>query len=142
MAGSPRVLVLRAPEGSDVHEFLAGAIRSGGLSGGLVIGIGGLSQAELGIFVPSEGAYKIIRLEPPSGAVLEVAPLVGNYVARGPEVSIHLHATLGTPNGAFAGHLIRGTVRPMLELFVVEVGAEAAGALMQRLTGPRQQTQR
>ncbi len=49
----------------------------------------------------------------------EVLAINGSIARSGDEVKIHAHVALGRRDGAtVAGHLMRGAVRPTLELFV------------------------
>ena len=92
-----------------------------GLSAAQVTAIGAFSTAELAFFDWHEKAYKPIPVDEQT----EVASLVGDIAvdAEG-KPSLHFHAVLGRPDGsAVAGHLVRGEVRPTLEVVVTETPA-------------------
>ncbi len=112
-------MVVKVPEGEDPVSFFRSKISELGLSGGLIIAIGGFEWAEVGIY--KGDGYEVRRVEAEEGKVLEVAPLVGNYVVFGGEVSVHLHVNLGKRHGeVLAGHLLEAKVKPFLEAFLVE----------------------
>lgn len=113
---------MKIPEGIDVHEYLRSYILSHGLKGGFIIGIGGFKRAIIGYLDPATRTYVTQELEA-RNIILEVASLMGNYVVKNNEVSIHIHVTLSTPEGARGGHLLKSTVYPFIEALLVEVGS-------------------
>lgn len=116
-----RIIPVKVPEGEDPHKFLRGFISREGLVGGLIIGIGGLNNATIGVF--RGDSYDTMNIEAFPGHVLEVASLTGNYVVTEEGVSTHIHVVLARSHGeTYAGHLVKGRVRPFLELFLIEYG--------------------
>jgi len=116
-----RVVPVKVPEGADPHEFLREFISKEGLSGGLIIGIGGFEKATIGVF--RGDTYDVMEVEAFPGHVLEVASLTGNYVSTDGAVSTHIHVVLARSHGeTYAGHLVRARVKPFLELFLIEYG--------------------
>lgn len=117
------VIPVKIPAGYDVHEYLKTLIELHGLVGGVIVGIGGLEEAEIGYLDPSTGKYVSKRLEK-SETTLEVTSLMGNYLVR-PDgaVSVHIHVNLSTPSGVMGGHLLKSKVYPFLEVFLFETGA-------------------
>jgi hypothetical protein len=80
--------------------------------------IGALQNAELGYFDWEQKRYLPIPVE----GQVEVASLTGD-IAQSPDgnPAIHIHVVLGKRDGsAVAGHLVRATVRPTLEIILVE----------------------
>ena len=84
-----------------------------------IMAVGAFSEATLGYFDATTHNYNPIHVR----EQVEVASLVGSLAvnADNPEQpKLHLHAVLGRSDGtAMAGHLLQGTVRPTLEMFVV-----------------------
>jgi len=80
--------------------------------------IGAFRRAELAYFDWDTKRYRPI----PVDEQVEVAALIGD-IATGPdgEPGIHIHVVLGKGDGsAVAGHLVRGDVRPTLEIILTE----------------------
>jgi len=127
-----RIIPVRVGEGSIVHKAIEEAVKANELRGGFITGIGGLREAVVGFYNPEANTYVQERLEA-SGEVLEVASLQGNYLVKSSgEVSIHIHAVLGSRDRTIAGHLVNGVVKPILEVFLVEVGDEVRKTFMHR----------
>jgi uncharacterized protein len=79
--------------------------------------IGAFSSAELGWFDPQKRDYKRI----PAIEQVEVLALSGVIALDGGRPKVHAHVVLGKCDGsAHGGHLIRGIVRPTLELILTE----------------------
>ncbi len=80
--------------------------------------IGAFRHAELAYFDWETKRYRPI----PVDEQVEVAALIGD-IAAGPDgkPGIHIHVVLGKRDGsAVAGHLVRGDVRPTLEIVLTE----------------------
>ncbi|MGC8954327.1 PCC domain-containing protein [Desulfurococcus amylolyticus] len=117
-----RIIPVKINEGDVVHRSIEEYIRRNSLKGGIITGIGGLMEAVIGFYSPESKTYLEKRIKS-SGSVIEVASLQGNYlVKRNGEVSIHIHVVAGFENTTVAGHLIHGTAKPMLEVFLIEIG--------------------
>ncbi len=87
--------------------------------------LGAFRSATLAYFDWEAKAY----LEIPVAEQVEVTSLVGDIGVADDGAAIHAHAVLGRRDGsALTGHLLRGTVRPTLEVFV----EEGAGTLRRR----------
>ncbi|WP_440059511.1 PPC domain-containing DNA-binding protein [Thermogladius sp. 4427co] len=123
-AYSPKAIIpVRLERGMEIPDAIARAVYERGLRGGLVIAIGGLSYAEVGVYSRSENKYYTKVFEAGSDETLEVAPLIGNYlVTSSGHVSVHVHVNLAWRRDRVAGHLVKGVVDPFLEVFLVEVG--------------------
>lgn len=88
------------------------------LSGAQFTGIGAFSAVTLGYFDWEKKDYVGRGFD----EQVEVASLTGD-VARGPDDApvIHVHCVLGRRDySAVAGHLLKATVRPTLELVLIE----------------------
>lgn len=115
-----RFYFARIPEGFDVHDFLKDFIVKNKLEQGVVVGIGGLEYAEVGYYNPKAKSYSSIVIKADE-TIIEVGSLIGNYTldANG-SIRIHLHVVVSKPNETIAGHLIKGVVKPFLELFIID----------------------
>jgi predicted DNA-binding protein with PD1-like motif len=85
-----------------------------------MMAIGGLREATLGFFELGRKQYKHIEVQ----EQVEVVSLLGNIAmdmsGSTPQIKVHSHAVVGRSDGSTqAGHLIRGVVRPTLEMFLV-----------------------
>ncbi|RLG47408.1 MAG: DNA-binding protein [Thermoproteota archaeon] len=114
-----RVLFLRLEEGEEIISSIKRACSEAGVSGALVMGIGGVSSARVGFFDPEEGGYREVEVSD----FHEVASLLGNVsVGEGGEAIPHVHVVLGYrpemagEKACLAGHLIEGRVRGTMEL--------------------------
>jgi predicted DNA-binding protein with PD1-like motif len=104
--------------GDEVMECLRRFSEEAGLGAAQLTGIGAFSRAVLGYFDWESKTY----LNNPVDRQVEVASLIGD-VAIGPDgkPAPHIHVVLGTRDGgALAGHLVKGHVRPTLEVIVSE----------------------
>jgi predicted DNA-binding protein with PD1-like motif len=82
--------------------------------------IGAFCEAVLGFFVPDDRRYAEI----PINDQTEVLSMVGNIVHDDGEPKLHAHVVLGCRDGtARGGHLLRGMIRPTLEIVVTETPA-------------------
>ena len=100
-----------------LQDFAATAgVRAASLSG-----LGACRRATLAYYDWERKQYQ----ELPVDEQVEVTSLVGDLGADDDGVAVHVHAVLGRRDGsALTGHLLRGTVRPTLEVFVVEGAGE------------------
>ena len=58
---------------------------------------------------------------------VEVLTLTGNVARSGNDPRLHAHVILGRRDGStIGGHLIRGIVRPTLEVFLIDYGMRLA----------------
>ena len=125
-----RLYAVKLDEGEEVIEAVSRLIEAQGLDAAFILGIGGLSEAEVGFYSYSEGVYRTVSLKPPEGYVLEVASLTGNAVTVDGRPSIHLHVVIGVdPRTTVAGHLAKGIVKPLMELMIVEAITSPGGVL-------------
>lgn len=113
-----RTFCLVLDTGDEAIETLTTFAGENNLTGSHFTAIGAFQYATLAYFDWESRDYE----ELPVNEQVEVASLAGN-VARTEdgEVRIHAHAVLGRRDGsALAGHLMRGTVRPTLEIIITE----------------------
>jgi uncharacterized protein len=79
--------------------------------------IGGFREVILGYYDLEKREYKQI----PVKEQVEVLSLVGDIALEKGEPQVHAHVVVGTSEGqARGGHLIKGYVRPTLELVITE----------------------
>lgn len=120
------IKAVKLEEGSILPDTIERIILEERLKGGFMIGIGGLKKAEIGYFNPVTSTYVTEFIDSGEEGMIEVVSLVGNYLLRSNgTVFTHLHVTLSRRDlGVKGGHLVRGVVRPHIEIFLVEVGEE------------------
>jgi predicted DNA-binding protein with PD1-like motif len=109
-------VVLKA--GDEAMACLEEFARSQNVGGAQITAIGAFSSAELAFFDWESKKYLPIAVD----EQVEVASLLGD-IARGPDQrpAVHVHAVLsGRTGAARAGHLMKGHVRPTLEIIVTE----------------------
>ena len=79
--------------------------------------IGGFKEVVLGYFELDKKQYKNI----PVHEQVEVLSLLGDIALEKGEPKLHAHVVVGMPDGtARGGHLIKGIVRPTLEVILTE----------------------
>ena len=122
IAGNPeRTFVLILDQGEEAFKAITEFANENGISGASVAAVGAFKQAKVGWFDIEAKHYKPI----PVNQQCEVLSLLGD-VAQGDDgkASLHLHAVLGLSDGSVrGGHLLDGTVRPTLEVTIVETAA-------------------
>jgi len=113
-----RTFVLIFESGDELMDRLDGFAAQEGLSGAQFTAIGAFRDVTLGYFDWERKEY----LERRIAEQVEVASLTGD-VALGPDgaPAIHIHCVLGRRDcSALAGHLLKATIRPTLELVLTE----------------------
>ena len=89
------------------------------IEGGSFSGIGAFQQATLAYWNRETKKYEPIEVN----EQVEVLTISGSIARSGKEPKIHAHAVLGRRSGStIAGHVLKGTVLPTLELFIVDYG--------------------
>lgn len=104
--------------GDEVVASLNALARERSLSAAQITAIGALSDAVVAYFDWETKKY----LEIPIDEQVEVASLNGDIgLDEAGKPALHIHLVLGKRDGsAMAGHLVRGHVRPTLEVIVTE----------------------
>jgi uncharacterized protein len=88
-----------------------------GLDGARITAIGAFRSARLGYFDWEKKDYDVIEVD----EQVEVLSLVGDVALHDGKPKIHIHVVLGKRDGsAHGGHLMKGIVRPTLEILVTE----------------------
>jgi uncharacterized protein len=122
IAGNPeRTFVLILDQGEEAFKAITEFANKNDISGASVAALGAFKEAKVGWFDIEAKRYKPI----PVNQQCEVLSLLGD-IAQGDDgkASLHLHAVLGLSDGSVrGGHLLEGTVRPTLEVTIVETAA-------------------
>lgn len=106
--------------GEDVISTLQDHARRARITAAHFTAIGAFQRATLAYFDLQKKEYLEISVE----EQVEVTSLVGNIGIHQAEPLIHAHCVLGRADGsAITGHLLRGEVRPTLELFLTAFDA-------------------
>jgi uncharacterized protein len=91
--------------------------RQQGLSGSHFTAIGAFSSVTLGYFDLDRKDYKKI----PVNEQVEVVSLVGDIALDKAQPKVHAHVVVAKSDGAaMGGHILEATVRPTLEVMLVE----------------------
>lgn len=107
--------------GDEVMGLLREHARKTGLRAAHFTALGAFQETTLAYFDWERKEYDEIPVE----EQVEVTSLTGNIGVLDGEPMIHAHCVLGRPDGsAITGHLVDGTVRPTLELFLYAYDAE------------------
>ena len=116
-SGREKTWVIVFDAGDEVIRDLTAFAQEQNLSASHFTAIGALSEALLGHFNIEKRDYKKI----PITEQVEVLSLIGDIVLQDGEPKIHAHVVLGKSDGsAWGGHLLRGSVRPTLEVILIE----------------------
>ena len=112
-----RTIALIFEKGDDVVPILEQFAREHALSASRFSAIGALRTAVLGYFDWERKDYDRISVE----EQVEVLSLTGDIALDGDQPKVHAHAVLGRRDGStIGGHLLQATVRPTLEVLLVE----------------------
>jgi predicted DNA-binding protein with PD1-like motif len=116
-AGDARTIALVFEPGDEPMQGLLEFAKREGLSAGHFTGIGAFENVTLGYFDWSRKEYARI----PIREQVEVLSLVGDVALEDATPRIHAHVVVGKRDGtAHGGHLLEATVRPTLELILVQ----------------------
>ena len=115
--GPSKTYALVFERGDEVVEELRRFAEGHDLTAAHFTAIGAFSDATLGYFDWERKEY----LENDVPEQVEVVTLAGDVAEHEGKPAIHVHAVLGRSDGsALGGHLLRGHVRPTLELVLTE----------------------
>ncbi len=116
-AATERTHVLVFETGDDMLPLLTEFARARDLRACRFTAIGAFSRVTLGYFDWRTKRY----LENPLDEQVEVVALLGDIARKDDDPQVHAHVVVGRRDGtAHGGHLLAATVRPTLELVVVE----------------------
>jgi len=108
--------------GDEIIETIRQFAADRKIRGGRFAGIGAVERATIAWWSWDAKEYEKRELD----EQCEVASLIGDIAAQGSETKVHAHIVLGRRrnNEAVAGHLVRGIVRPTLEVDLVVYDTE------------------
>lgn len=124
------VIIRRLQPDADLLEELQGLASREKIRLGQISGIGALTRAAVGIFLPEQGQYQVKQYE----GELEICSLIGNISLKDGRPFVHAHIVISDKEGrAFGGHLLAGC-----RIFVAEIIILLfQGAKRERLPQPR-----
>ncbi len=112
-----RTFALVLDAGEEVMATLQRFAAEHQLTASRVSAIGAFERAEVGFFEVERKDYHRI----PVDMQVEVLSLSGDVALDGNAPKLHLHAVLGRRDGStVGGHLLSATVRPTLEVLLIE----------------------
>lgn len=115
--GAEKTYALIFDTGDDVTSNLLRFAQQHHLAGSHFTAIGGFSRVVLGYFEWEQKSFRPIPIE----EQVEVLMLAGDVALRDDEPIVHAHVVVATSDGiAHGGHLIEASVRPTLEVTLVE----------------------
>jgi predicted DNA-binding protein with PD1-like motif len=119
-AGERTFVVILEP-GEDAVSALTAFATDADLSGASLTAIGAFERATVGWFDLRKKTYKPIEID----QQYERLSLMGDIAAGDDDKpSLHIHAVVGLPDGTTrGGHLLKATIRPTLEVTIVETPA-------------------
>lgn len=123
------VLIRRLRPGADLLEEIQNLASREKIRLGQISGIGALTRAQVGIFLPEQGRYQVKELE----GELEICSLIGNISLKEGRSFVHAHIVLSDKEGrAFGGHLFPGCCIFVAEIIILSL----KGAKRERLPQP------
>lgn len=112
--------------GDEVISTLQEHARRTGIRAAHFIALGAFQNAVLAFFDLEEKEY----LEIPVDEQVEVTSLVGDIGSHEGKPVVHAHCVVGRRDGStITGHLLRGEVRPTLELFLTSFDTDLDRAI-------------
>jgi predicted DNA-binding protein with PD1-like motif len=106
--------------GEEAAQGLLDFARQQRLSASHFTAMGAFAEVNLGFFEIEKRDYKCIQIH----EQLEVLSLIGDVSLSDAKPKIHAHVVLGKIDGtAWGGHLLKGIVRPTLEVILTELPA-------------------
>lgn len=127
--GPERTFALVLETGDEVMAALQRFAEEHGLTASRVSAIGAFERAEVGFFEIDRKDYHRI----PVDTQVEVLSLSGDIALDAGKPKLHLHTVLGRRDGStVGGHLLKATVRPTLEVLLIE-----SPSYLRRVCDPR-----
>jgi predicted DNA-binding protein with PD1-like motif len=113
-----RTFVLVLASGEEAFEAISAFAADTGLAGASLTAIGAFERATVGWFDLKKKTYRPIEID----QQCEALSLIGDIAAGDDgKPSLHIHAVVGLSDGTTrGGHLLKATVRPTLEVTIVE----------------------
>ena len=117
-----RTIIGQFPYGSDLLETLTQLVQKENITLGRVQAIGATTHAVVAFYDQNTKKYNPLEF---SGG-MEILNLSGNVSMRDGKPFVHVHVTLGDPEGkTFGGHLLSGTKLFACEVTIDEFEGEA-----------------
>jgi uncharacterized protein len=114
---NPKTYAVILATGDEALEELKQFAKNAELSASQFTAIGAFQEVTVGFFHTDTQDYSRIHI----GEQVEVLSLVGDIALKDGEPELHAHVVVGKSDGtAHGGHLIKGIVRPTLEVVLVE----------------------
>jgi uncharacterized protein len=114
---NPKTYALVLAAGDEVVEEVQAFARTRFVSAGQLTGIGAFQEVTVGFFSFEKRDYEKIDIH----EQVEVLSLLGDITLKEGVPQLHMHVVLGKSDGtAHGGHLLKGLVRPTLEIILVE----------------------
>lgn len=115
--GPERTYVIVFEHGEEVMSGLQTFVIEHGVHAARLSAIGAFERATVAWFDWDRKAYEPVEVH----EQVEVLSLVGDVALDGAKPRLHVHAVLGRRGGAaLGGHLMEATVRPTLEVLLVD----------------------
>ncbi len=119
--GGHRPYVLRLDEGEEILGTLEQFLAAQQIRLGYFLAFGGFSRVELDYFNIHTKQYQKRTI----GRQLEVVSLLGNVAMQEGRPKIHAHCIVADEHDTtYGGHLGRGEVKPLLEIFLTAIDGE------------------
>ena len=113
----PRTYVAILETGEDAMRQLKHFAKESKLSACQITAIGAFQEVTVGFFDMEANDYRRIEI----GEQVEVLSLLGDVALKDGESELHIHVVVGKSDGsAHGGHLLKGIVRPTLEVILTE----------------------
>jgi uncharacterized protein len=104
-------------QGDEILAGLSEFANTNHIESGYFTGVGGLLAATLGWGDPTNGAFKVIKVD----QKCELVSLIGNITLRNGRPFAHAHMVVGLSDGSTrGGHLLDAHVSPFAEIYIVE----------------------
>lgn len=114
-----RTFVLVFDRGDEVVASIRSFAETNGIRGGAFVAIGAFERATIAWWSWMTKEYEKRELD----EQLEVLSLAGDIAIDDGRTKVHAHVSLGRRDGtSVGGHLFAGTVRPTLEMQLVDFG--------------------
>ena len=108
------VVVVLGP-GEEIVASLLQAAEAHKIAGGVLSGLGSVSEVEIAFFDPGKKEYLSRTFQEP----MEIGHLAGNFSRLEEQAHVHCHIVVaGTDMLAFTGHLVRGVVGTACEIYI------------------------
>ncbi len=111
---SGNVIIVRPELTEDIVECLKKLMEEENLLSASVVGIGGTSDAVIGLYDLKKKAYDHVHVQKFS----EITSVVGNLSRKNGKPYVHVHVTLYNEDGLLGGHLVSATISATAELYV------------------------